>query len=416
MAFSWRHNGSSPVDDVPTVVVDMPIPDVWAQYAERRRERVRNAEQKFSEMIGIRLYDPDDKDAFDGQINAEAAEWPTEDALAHRNYCHEIGERLAEAENEVTRTEKKLATAEQELGDAEQKVLDALLRLGGRPTPVPTTNGKGHAAGVTDPAAPACAQSTGRWQDPVAMHRLHNPRWIRLLLLVAFGGDLAAFYVVLEQLFRSYPVVVAPVVLAFAAIAVLLSHAIGRSWRRQVARDPDRSDTWFWVPLGAWILLGMAAASGRLFFSNLSAPVLVFGTPGASTARGADLAILPAVIFFVLYISSGIGAMYVSHEAYNPAAMAYRLAVSLRDKARREVERCAGMYSAAQVRKARIEQEDARADKRLKRAELVTRNEVVGLKHFVRHRMAGNTDSPRGLALFMADAPEPVEIPAEDDL
>lgn len=413
MAFSRRHNGSSSDDDVPTVVVDTPIPDVWAEHAQRRRERVRNAEQKFSEMIGMRPYDPDDKDAFDGQIDAEAADWTTEDVETHRKYRSEISERLAEAKNEVTRTEKELAAAEQELRDADQKVLDAPLQLSGRPTPVPTTD----AADVVDPAATqAGAQSMGRWRDPVAMHRMDNPWWIWLLLAMAFGGDIAVFYVVLERLLRSSPIIVIVAALAFAALALGLSRVIGRSLRRRKPHDPDHSDIWLWGALGAWILLGIAAASGRLFFGNLSAPPLVFGAPEASTARGDDLAILPAVIFFVLYLGSGIVAMYASYEDYNPAAAAYQLAVSLRDKAKRDAACCARMYSAAQARKARIEEEGVHADKRLERAEVVTHNEVVGLKHFVRHRMAGNTDNPRGLALFMEDAPQPVEIPDEDDL
>ena len=312
MAFSRRHNSSSPVDDVPTVVVDKPIPDrpipdVWAEYAKRRRERVQNAEQKFSEMIGTRPYDPDDKDAFDGQIDAEAADWTTEDVATHRKWCSEISERLAEAENEVTRTETKLAAAEQELREAEQKMLDAPpLQSGGRPTPAPTTD----AADVAEPAATqAGAQSMGRWRDPVAMHRMHNPWWIPWLLLGAFGGDIAVFYVVLERLLRSSLVTVIIVALAFALLALGLSRVIGRSLRRRKAHDPDRNDIWLWVPLGAWILLGLAAASGRLFFGNLSAPVLVFGAPEASSARGDDLAVLPAVIFFVLYLGSGIVAM-----------------------------------------------------------------------------------------------------------
>lgn len=412
MAFSRRHNGSSPVvdDEVPTVVVDTPIPDVWAQYEQRRRERVQNAEQKFSEMIGTQLYDPDDKAAFDGRIDAETADWSSEDIATHHKYRREIDERLAETENEVTRTEKKLAAAEEKLRAADQKMHDALLLLGGRPTPVPTTNEEGRAAGVTDPAAaPAGAQSAGRWADLVATHHLHNPRWTWLwwtLVVVAFGGDFAVFYVVLERLLRAHPFIVALAALAFAAIAVLLSHAIGQLWRRRDARDPGHSDTRLWVLLVAWILLGIAAASGRLFF----------GTPAASTAGGDGLAVLPAVLFFALYIGSGLCTMYLAHETYNPAATAYRLAVPLRDEAQREVERCAGMCSAARARKALIEKEDARADKRLKRAELVTRNEVVGIKHFVRHQMAGSTDSARGLALFMEDAPQPVKIPPEDDL
>jgi hypothetical protein len=237
-----------------------------------------------------------------------------------------------------------------------------------------------------------------------------------LLIALAVGGDIAAFYVVLERVFRSYPVIVALAVLAFAAIALLLSHVVGRAWRRRVARDPDRSDAWLWVPLGGWILLGIAAASGRLFYSKLSAPASVFGAPGASTVRGDDLAILPAVIFLALYLGSGICAMYASYEAYNPAAKAYRLAVPLRDKAQQEVERCAGLCSAAQAKRTRIVGEDARAAKHLARAQLVTSNEVVGLKHFARRRMAGNTDSTRALALFMEEAPKLKEIPPEDDL
>jgi uncharacterized membrane protein YhaH (DUF805 family) len=419
MVFTRRHNGSSPVDDVPTVVVDKPIPDtpvpdVWAEHAQRRRERVQTAEQKFSEMIDTRHYDPDDKDAFDGQIDAEAADWLTQDVETHRKYRSEISERLAEAKNDVTRTEKELTAAEQELRDTDQKVLDAPLQLGGRPTPVPTTD----AAAVVDPASTqAGAQSIRRWRDPVAMHRLHNPRWIRLLLVAAFVGDSAAFYIVLERLFRSYQAIVVPVMFAVAAIALVLCYAVGRSLRRRRdAHDTDHSDIWLWLPLVAWILLGIATACVRLFFGNLSAPALVFGAPEASTASGDHLAILPAVLFLTLYFASGIGAMYAFHEDYNPAAMDYQLAVSRRDKAKREAARCARMCSAAQARKARIEEEGVHADRRLERAELVTHNEVVGLKHFVRHRMAGNTDNPRGLALFMEDAPQPVELPDEDDL
>lgn len=416
MAFSWRHNGSSPVDDVSIPVAQAPIPDVWAQYAGRRRARVRNSEQKFSEMIGTRLYDPDDKDSFDGQIDAEAADWSTEDVTTHGRYRSEIGERLAGAENEVTRTTKKLAAAEAELRDADQKVLNAL-QLGGLPTSMPTTNRKDEGADITDLATIShSAQSTGRWGDLVAMLRVHNPWWSWLLVGLAVGGDIAAFYVVLERLLQSYPVVTAVAVIAVAAVAVLLSHATGRSWRRRVARDPDRSDISLWVPLGGWTLLGIATASARLFFGNLSAQTVVFGAPAASTVNGDSQAILSAVIFLALYIGSGICAMYTSYEAYNPAATAYRLALLLRDKAQRELARWAGMCSAAQARKACIEKVDARAGKRLERAERVTYNEVVGVKHFVRHRMAENTDNPRGLALFMDDAPEPVKISAEDDL
>lgn len=454
MAFPRRRNGSSPIDDPPTVVVETPAPDAYARYASRRQERVRGAEEKFSEKIGTRLYDPDDKDAFNGQIDAETAKWSDEDVATHRKYREELDDRLAKADGEVTRTREQLADAEKQLRTAEQRVAYAAEQLGEQPVPPATVNGPAQMSGAADPreqangaasegaepgqenpsgdlgqrqrtspapdptadtVPPAAAKrSMGRYSDRVALHRKSDPWWHWLLVALAVGGDIAAFYVVLERLFRSYPLIISLAVLAFAATAVLLSHVTGRAWRRRVAREPDRSDTLLWVPLASWIPLGGAAAAGRLFFGDLSAPATTFGSPAAA-GGGDQLAILPAVIFLALYIGSGICAMYASYEAYNPAATAYRLAVPQCDKAQGEKERCAGTYSEAETRKAQIEKVIARAPKRLERAQLVTFNEIVGLKHFVRHRMAGNTDSPRGLNLFMQDAPEPKELPAEED-
>ncbi|HET9257842.1 MAG TPA: hypothetical protein VFO16_21945, partial [Pseudonocardiaceae bacterium] len=283
MAFFRLDNGSSPAD-APTAVVETRIPDAWAQYTKRRRERVRDAKQKFTEMIGDRQYDPDAKTSFDGQIDAETADWLTEDVSTHREYRREIGERLTEAERELTRAERELAAAEEEVKDAEQKMR----------TPPP-----------------------GRWQDPEAMLRARHPWWLWFLVGLAISGDLAAFYVVLELMLRQYPVVVAVAVLATSAIAVVCTHAIGRAWRRHVAQVPDRSDAWLWVPLGGWILLGMAAAGVRLFFSSHLASVSAFGAPETSLARGDELAVLPAVIFLALYIGSGICSIYASYEAYD---------------------------------------------------------------------------------------------------
>lgn len=126
------------------------------------------------------------------------------------------------------------------------------------------------------------------------------------------------------------------------------------------------------MPLASWIPLGGAAAAGRLFFGDLSAPATTFGSPAAA-GGGDQLAILPAVIFLALYIGSGICAMYASYEAYNPAAAAYRLAVPQRDKAQREKERCAGTYSEAETRKAQIGKVMARAPKRLELALALSR-------------------------------------------
>ena len=237
------------------------------------------------------------------------------------------------------------------------------------------------------------------------------------MLALAVVGDVTAFYVVLDKLFQSYPVVTVFLVLAGAAISVLLSHSAGKGWRRRVARDPQRSDAVLWGSLAGWVFLGIALGIVRLFLGgSLSIPGLAgsasrFGLPSAAGSATAGLAWLPALVFLALYVGSGVCAMWASYEAYNPVAKAYREALQKLQKAREKAHRCASAHAAALKRREPVETKVTRAPKRQEHERVVTYNEIVGVKHHVRERMAANTDSIDGLALFMEDAPEPQELP-----
>ena len=167
-----------------------------------------------------------------------------------------------------------------------------------------------------------------------------------VIIVLAIGGDIAAFYVVLARVFRGSPLLILLGTVGFAAAAVGLAHLVGQGLARRRCGDP-RASVSLTVASGlVWLILGAAAFVTRLL------------TPSGSSAGGGwgvlrgrvrvvlrrwlrlgwlrrlrrhvlghrPLAALPAVLFGALFLASGVAAMVATFLSFNPVAGALRRA------------------------------------------------------------------------------------------
>jgi hypothetical protein len=240
-----------------------------------------------------------------------------------------------------------------------------------------------------------------------------RPEIVWLLIVFAIGGDIAAFYVVLARLFLGQPIIILAATLGFAAIAVGLSHMIGRGLRRRRAGDRARSDGLLVLWAAAWLVLGAAAFAGRMWFG----PVISTSGFGPAEADVTSLRdVLAAAVFAGLYIGSGLLAMGAAYAAYNPAARAYRQASKNLRVAWEKQRACEGALARLERQHADLVADLHQAPRRRELDRITTHNDTVGLKITARHLMAASVrdDDGRVLVLFMIDSPSPRAYPEDE--
>lgn len=106
-----------------------------------------------------------------------------------------------------------------------------------------------------------------------------------VIVLLAIGGDIAAFYVVLARVFRGSPLLIAVGTVGFAAAAVGLAHLVGQGLARRRCGDPRASPVLTVLAAVTWFSLGAAA-----FYTRLMTPSSTssggFGSGGSSSGFG----------------------------------------------------------------------------------------------------------------------------------
>ena len=256
-----------------------------------------------------------------------------------------------------------------------------------------------------------------------------------VIIVLAIGGDIAAFYVVLARVFRGSPLLILLGTVGFAAAAVGLAHLVGQGLARRRCGDP-RASVSLTVASGlVWLILGAAAFTTRLLTPSGSSAGGGFGSSsgggfGSSSgggfgsggsggfggsSSGIDLsAALPAVLFGALFLASGVAAMVATFLSFNPVAGALRRAEKRMQQAT-DAERA----SRAELERAREalrqqENERDREDQRWRAARQQVVAEMLELQNYARTLMASQKKNPSVTDGLSGSALYPLFIPATD--
>lgn len=245
------------------------------------------------------------------------------------------------------------------------------------------------------------------------------------IILLAIGGDIAAFYVVLARVFRGSPFLIVIGTVGFAAASVGLAHLAGQGLARRRCGDPRASTTLTVIALATWLLLGSAAfvtrlltpsSSGSTGFSSGSGGG--FGSSsgggfGSSSTPSIELsAALPAALFGALFLASGVAAMVATFVSFNPVAGALR-------RAEKRMEQATGSErgSRAELERSREalrqqENEREREEQRWLAARQQVMAEMLELQNYARSLMASKKQNPSATDGLTGSGPYPLFTPA----
>ncbi|PVZ08011.1 hypothetical protein [Actinomycetospora cinnamomea] len=291
-------------------------------------------------------------------------------------------------------------------------------------------------AGASGPAEDVRPRS---YRDATLMINRSREDYLALgIIVLAIGGDIAAFYVVLARVFRGSPFLIVLGTVGFAAAAVGLAHLVGQGLARRRCGDPRASTTLTVLAAATWLVLGVAAFVSRLLTPSGSSSGGGFGSGGGGfgsggggfgsggggfggSSSGIELsAALPAALFGALFLASGMAAMVATFVSFNPVAGALRRAERRMHEAT-ERERA----SRAELERAREalrqqENEREREEQRWRAARQQVVAEMLELQNYARTLMAskkGNpsvTDGLTGSSLFPLFTPANEVVPGEE--
>jgi hypothetical protein len=266
------------------------------------------------------------------------------------------------------------------------------------------------------------------------------------IILLAIGGDIAAFYVVLARVFRGSPFLIVLGTVGFAAAAVGLAHLVGQGLARRRCGDPRASLTLTVLAALTWLMLGAAAFYTRLMTPSSTSGGGGFGSGGGgfgggsgggfgsggggfgsggggfgSSSSSIDLsALLPAMLFGALFLASGMAAMVATFVSFNPVASALRRAERrMHDATERERASRAELERAREALRQQ-ENEREREDQRWRAARQQVVAEMLELQNYARTLMAskkGNpsvTDGLTGSSLYPLFTPASDVVPGEE--
>jgi hypothetical protein len=302
--------------------------------------------------------------------------------------------------------------------------------------------GGGGARRTTGPGEPAPGARPRSYRDATLMIDRSREDYLALgIILLAIGGDIAAFYVVLARVFRGSPFLIVLGTVGFAAAAVGLAHLVGQGLARRRCDDPRASTTLTVLAAATWLVLGVAAFFARLLTpggSSSGGSGGGFGSGGGGfgsggggfgsggggfggSSSGIELsAVLPAALFGALFLASGMAAMVATFVSFNPVAGALRRAERRMHDAT-EQER----HSRAELERAREalrqqENEREREDQRWRAARQQVVAEMLELQNYARTLMAskkGNpsvTDGLTGSSFYPLFTPANEVVPGEE--
>lgn len=306
----------------------------------------------------------------------------------------------------------------------------------------------GRGRGGEDPDIPAASDGVRprSYRDATLMINRSREDYLALvIILLAVGGDIAAFYVVLARVFRGSPFLIVLGTVGFAAAAVGLAHLAGQGLARRRCGDPRASVTLTVLAALTWLVLGAAA-----FYTRLMTPSTTsssgfgsggggfgsgggggfgsggggFGSGGGGfggSSSGIELsALLPAMLFGALFLASGMAAMVATFVSFNPVASALRRAERRMHEAT-ERERA----SRAELERAREalrqqENEREREDQRWRAARQQVVAEMLELQNYARTLMASKkanpsvTDGLTGSSFYPLFTPASEVVPGEE--
>ncbi|MEJ2862313.1 hypothetical protein [Actinomycetospora flava] len=261
-----------------------------------------------------------------------------------------------------------------------------------------------------------------------------------VIVLLAIGGDIAAFYVVLARVFRGSPLLIAVGTVGFAAAAVGLAHLVGQGLARRRCGDPRSSVVLTVLAVLTWLTLGAAAFYTRLMTPSTSSSGGFgsggggfgsdsgsgfgsgsgggFGSGGGGFGSGGGdielTALLPALLFGALFLASGMAAMIATFVSFNPVASALRRAERrMREATERERASRAELERAREAVRQQ-ENERAREDQRWRAARQQVTAEMLELQNYARTLMASRKADPTVTDGLTGNAPFPLFTPASD--
>jgi hypothetical protein len=275
----------------------------------------------------------------------------------------------------------------------------------------------------------------GSYRDPTLLINRSREDLLPLVIVVlAIGGDIAAFYVVLAKVFRGSPPLIAVGTVGFAAAAVGLAHLVGQGMARWRCGDPRASAPLTAVAATSWLTLGAAAFTTRLMTpgeSSASGSGGAFGASGGGSfgsggsgfgsgdggfgtaSSGVELtALLPALLFGALFLASGLAAMIATFVSFNPVASALRRAERrMRKATERERTSRAELEHAREALRQQVNERE-REDQRWRAARQQVAAEMLELQNYARTLMASRKADPAVTDGLAASSPYPVFTPA----
>jgi hypothetical protein len=300
-----------------------------------------------------------------------------------------------------------------------------------------------------DPDVPPVADGVRprSYRDATLMISRSREDYLSLaIILLAIGGDIAAFYVVLARVFRGSPFLIVLGTVGFAAAAVGLAHLVGQGLARRRCGDPRASTTLTALAALIWLVLGVAAFSTRLLTPN-STSSSSFGSGGGGfgsgggggfgsgggggfgsggggfggSSSGIELsAALPAVLFGALFLASGMAAMVATFVSFNPIAGALRRAERRMHEATERERGTRAELERAREALRQQENEREREDQRWRAARQQVVAEMLELQNYARTLMAskkGNpsvTDGLTGSSFYPLFTPASEVVPGEE--
>ena len=301
------------------------------------------------------------------------------------------------------------------------------------PTRAATPPGRGGRRANRAPAAPVPRS----YRDSTMLINRSREDFLALgIIILAIGGDIAAFYVVLARVFRGSTFLIVIGTVGFAAASVGLAHLVGQGLARRRCGDP-RASVALTVAAGVvWAVLGAASFVTRLLTPSTTSSDPFgsssggFGSSGGgfgsggggfgsggggfgSSSGGLELsAVLPAVLFGALFLASGVAAMVATFVSFNPVAGALR-----RAERRLGDATAAERGSRAELERSREalrqqENERDREEQRWVAARQQVAAEMLELQNYARSLMASRKQNPSVTDGLRSSAPYPEFTPA----
>jgi hypothetical protein len=172
-------------------------------------------------------------------------------------------------------------------------------------------------------------------------------------LCLAAGADIGAFYQIVELVLREQgPFLVLIVVLGFTATVLYVAHACGVLFRDRRAGAGWVGRIMPFVCVLIWLGLGVAALEVRLHVLATSSVQVQIGLGATQPASGSSASTRyeAAILFFALYVATGLVAGVGAYLSHNPLRDSYAAATRAYGRASEQLAATAFQAGAAEAR------------------------------------------------------------------